>query len=147
MLLSRQRHSSEVANVTSLLPDKSLRGIKNFKTRSLVRAMLFTRKYSVLFQKDGPSKRGIKLLGAGMSRATRPKPEHERPSFLLQMQPSYAERPIIYYLGRNPVSKHQIQPGYGGDQADAGRDCRTRLARPIFQARTRTGKYLFYLFS
>ena len=26
-------------------------------------------------------------------------------------------------------------------QADAGRDC---LARPIFQARTRTGKYLFF---
>ena len=33
-------------------------------------------------------------------------------------------------LGRNPVSKHQIQPGYGDEQADAGRDCRTRLARP-----------------
>ena len=38
-------------------------------------------------------------------------------------------------LGRNPVSKHQIQPGYGEEQADAGRDCRTRLARPICQAR------------
>ena len=25
-------------------------------------------------------------------------------------------------LGRNPVSKHQIQPGYGDEQADAGRD-------------------------
>ena len=35
-------------------------------------------------------------------------------------------------LGRNPVvSKHQIQPEYGDEQADdAGRDCRTRLARP-----------------
>ena len=40
-------------------------------------------------------------------------------------------------LGRNPVvSKHQIQAEYGYEQADAGRDCRTRLARPIFQART-----------
>ena len=29
-------------------------------------------------------------------------------------------------LGRNPVSKHQIQPKYGDEQADAGRDCRTR---------------------
>ena len=28
-------------------------------------------------------------------------------------------------LGRNPVSKHQIQPEYGDEQADAGRDCRT----------------------
>ena len=43
-------------------------------------------------------------------------------------------------LGRNPVSKQQIQPEYGDEQADAGRDCRTRLARPNFQARTGTGK-------
>ena len=33
-------------------------------------------------------------------------------------------------LGRNPVSKHQIQPEYGDEQADAGRDGWTRLARP-----------------
>ena len=33
-------------------------------------------------------------------------------------------------LGRNPASKHQIQPEYVDEQADAGRDCRTRLARP-----------------
>ena len=46
-------------------------------------------------------------------------------------------------LGRNPVSKHQIQPEYGDEQADAGRDCRTRLARPISQARTGTGEYYF----
>ena len=39
------------------------------------------------------------------------------------------------------VSKHQIQPGYGDEQADAGRDSRTRPARPNSQARTRTGKY------
>ena len=25
-------------------------------------------------------------------------------------------------LGRNPVSKHQIQPEYGDEQADTGRD-------------------------
>ena len=31
---------------------------------------------------------------------------------------------------RNPVSKHQIQPEYGDEKADAGRDCRTGLARP-----------------
>ena len=43
-------------------------------------------------------------------------------------------------LGRNPVSEHQIQPEYGDEQADAGRDCRTRLARPNSQARTQTGK-------
>ena len=33
-------------------------------------------------------------------------------------------------LRKNLVSKHQIQPGYGDEQADAGRDCRTRFARP-----------------
>ena len=26
-------------------------------------------------------------------------------------------------LGRNLVSKHQIQPEHGDEQADAGRDC------------------------
>ena len=50
-------------------------------------------------------------------------------------------------LGRNPVSKHQIQPECGGQQANTRRDCRTRLARPNSQARTRTGKYSFHLFS
>ena len=50
-------------------------------------------------------------------------------------------------LGRNSVSKHQIQPKYGDEQADAGRDCRTRLARPNCQARTRTEKYSFSVFS
>ena len=50
-------------------------------------------------------------------------------------------------LGRDPVSKHQIRPEYGDEQADAGRDCRTRLARPNSQARTRTGKSSFSLFS
>ena len=30
-------------------------------------------------------------------------------------------------LGRNPVSKHQIQPEYGDEQADAGRDGTGRL--------------------
>ena len=43
-------------------------------------------------------------------------------------------------IRRNPVSKHQIQPDYGNEQqADAGRNCRTRLARPNSQARTGTG--------
>ena len=50
-------------------------------------------------------------------------------------------------LGRNPVSKHQIQPEYGDEQADAGRNCRTRIARPNSQARTGTEKYQFSLFS
>ena len=32
---------------------------------------------------------------------------------------------LVYHaeLGRNPVSKHQSQPEYGDEQADAGRDC------------------------
>ena len=46
-------------------------------------------------------------------------------------------------LGRNPVSEHQIQPEYGDEQAEAGRDCRTRFARPNSQARTGIGKYSF----
>ena len=46
-------------------------------------------------------------------------------------------------LGRNLASKHQIQPEYEDEQADAGRDCRNRLARPNSQARTRAGEYLF----
>ena len=46
-------------------------------------------------------------------------------------------------IGRNPVRKHQIQPEYGDEQADAGRDGRIRLARPNSQVRTRTGKYSF----
>ena len=50
-------------------------------------------------------------------------------------------------IGRNLVSKHQIQPEYGDEQADAGRDGRTRLTRPNFQTRTGTGKYPFSLFS
>ena len=33
-------------------------------------------------------------------------------------------------LGQNPVSKYQIQPEYGDEKANAGRDCQTRLARP-----------------
>ena len=36
-------------------------------------------------------------------------------------------------LGRSPVSKRQIQPEYGDEQADAGRDCRTCLVRPSSQ--------------
>ena len=50
-------------------------------------------------------------------------------------------------LGGNPASKHPIKPEYGDEQADAGRDCRTRFARPNSQAQTRTGKYYFSLFS
>ena len=51
-------------------------------------------------------------------------------------------------LWRNPVSKHQIQPEYGDEQADAGQDCRTRLARLNCQARImRTGEYYLSLFS
>ena len=50
-------------------------------------------------------------------------------------------------LGKSPVSKHRIQPEYRDEQADAGRDGRTRLARPNFQARTGTEEYYFSLFS
>ena len=46
-------------------------------------------------------------------------------------------------VGRNSASKHQIQPEYGDEQADAGRDCRTRLARPNSQARTNADREIF----
>ena len=36
------------------------------------------------------------------------------------------------------MRKHHIQPEYGDEQADAGRDSRNRLARPNYQARTGT---------
>ena len=49
-------------------------------------------------------------------------------------------------LGRNPASKQQIQPQYAHEQADAGRDCRARLARPNSQARTRTGENSIFIF-
>ena len=47
-------------------------------------------------------------------------------------------------LGRNSVSKHQIQPEYGEEKADVGRDCRTRLVRQNSQARMWTGIYIFF---
>ena len=48
-------------------------------------------------------------------------------------------------IGRNyGVSKHQIQPEYEDEQAEAGRDCRTRLPRPNSKARTGTGKFSFF---
>ena len=48
-------------------------------------------------------------------------------------------------IGKNPITKHQIQPEYGDEQADAGRDCRTRVARPKSQGRTGTGNFQFFL--
>ena len=53
-------------------------------------------------------------------------------------------------IGRNPASKHQpirFSTSVENEQANAGRDGRTRLARPISQARKGTGKYSFPLCS
>ena len=50
-------------------------------------------------------------------------------------------------LGKNPVSKQQIQPEYEDEQVDAGRGCRIRLAELNSQARTGTGEKTFSLFS
>ena len=51
-------------------------------------------------------------------------------------------------VGRNPVSKHQIRPKDGDEQADEGRDYRTRLARPhSFSGANGDREYLFSLFS
>ena len=47
-------------------------------------------------------------------------------------------------IGRNSVSKHQIQPEEENKQTDAGRNAQTRLARPNSQeARTGTGNIHF----
>ena len=57
------------------------------------------------------------------------------------------EMDIAADIGRILVSKHQIKPEGGDEQADAGRDCRTILESPNSQAQTGTGKYSFSLFS
>ena len=46
-------------------------------------------------------------------------------------------------IGRNPVSKHQIQPEYGDKQADAGRDCRARLRDQTLRRERGRGKNHF----
>ena len=35
-------------------------------------------------------------------------------------------------IGRNPVREQQVKPEFGDEQADVGRDCRTRQARPDY---------------
>ena len=44
-------------------------------------------------------------------------------------------------IGRNPT---RFSLSMENEHATAGRDCRTRLARPNCQARRGTGKYLFF---
>ena len=46
-------------------------------------------------------------------------------------------------LGRSPVNKQQIQSEYGNEQADAGRHCRTRLARLNSQASANADRKIF----
>ena len=46
-------------------------------------------------------------------------------------------------LGREPVSKHHIQPEYGDEQADAGRDCRTVSRDQILRRERRQGSIHF----
>ena len=43
-------------------------------------------------------------------------------SGLAQWRMAVSKMDAAAELGRNPVSKHQIQPEYGDEQADAGRD-------------------------
>ena len=47
-------------------------------------------------------------------------------------------------IARNPVGKHHIQPEYKDEQADAGRDCRTRLARPNSSGATGNREIIFF---
>ena len=46
-------------------------------------------------------------------------------------------------IGRNPVSKHQIQPVYGDEQIDAGRDCRIRPRDQILRRERGQGNIHF----
>ena len=46
-------------------------------------------------------------------------------------------------LGRNPVSKHQIQPEYGDEQADAGRAAEPVLRDQIFRRERGQGNIHF----
>ena len=46
--------------------------------------------------------------------------------------------------GGIPLESIRFSLSMENEQADAGRDCRTRLARPNSQARTATGKYLSF---
>ena len=50
-------------------------------------------------------------------------------------------------IGRNRVSNTTFSRSMENEQADAGRDGQTGLARPSSQARTGTRKYCFSLFS
>ena len=50
-------------------------------------------------------------------------------------------------IGRNPVSRYKIQPEYGDEQADAGRDCRNRFARLKFSGVNGDREILISLFS
>ena len=47
-------------------------------------------------------------------------------------------------LGGSPVYKRQNQPEYGDEQADAGRDCRTCLARPTSQGANGDREKIFF---
>ena len=55
----------------------------------------------------------------------------------------WASRYYAPELGRNPVSKHQIQPEYADEQADAGRDCRTRLCETKFSGANAGDREIF----
>ena len=46
-------------------------------------------------------------------------------------------------IGRNPISTTRFSLSMGNEQADAGRDGRTRLARLNSQARTGIRRYIF----
>ena len=46
-------------------------------------------------------------------------------------------------IGRNPVIKHQIQPEYGDEQADAGRECQTVSRDQILRRERGQGKISF----
>ena len=50
-------------------------------------------------------------------------------------------------LGRNPVSKHQIQPEYGDEQADAGRNGLNPSRETKFSGTHGDRGILFSLFS
>ena len=75
--------------------------------------------------------RGVWVSVRDIGRVGQPKLKHIRREktthipngvFLLYVRIQSVNQSIIHELGRNPASKHQIQPEDGDEQADARRD-------------------------
>ena len=99
---------------------------------------------------NGPHHRDKPLLKpAGIQIATKPLPgpttRGHREHIGVKTIPLGANY-SFYYLGGIPWGNTRFSLSMENEQADAGRDGRTHLAGPKYQARTGTGKKTFFLF-